>query len=184
MSDSLFFKRHSKRAFLDKSVPQETLDRIFEIVRWSPSCSNNQPWRFVVVTDPDRKAAFMQALSRGNQWAEAAPVLVAACARPGDDYNREDDPVQYHQVGVGLAVMSLLLAAVEEGLMGHAMAGYSAPSVKEALETPDDYHVITVIAMGYEGSPGQLDESTRAKDEAERTRKPLDEIVSRDKFDF
>jgi nitroreductase len=184
MTDSLFFRRHSKRAYLDKAVPEESLERIFEIVRWSPSCSNNQPWRFVVVTDPDRKAMFMKGLARGNQWAAAAPVLIAVCGRPEDDYNREDNRVQYYQVGCGLAVMSLLLAAVDEGLMGHAMAGYSAPDVKAALDIPDDYDVITVVALGYEGSIDQLDDRTRAKDEAQRTRKPLSEIVARDTFEF
>ncbi len=184
MSESLFFRRHSKRAFLDRPVPEESLQRIFEIIRWSPSCNNNQPWRFVFAIDCDRKVAFAEGLARGNQWAAAAPVLIAVCARPEDDYIREDDPVQYHQFDCGLAVMSLLLAAVDEGLMAHAMAGYDAPRIKEALDVPGDYHVITVIAMGYEGSIDQLDDHTRAKDEAERTRKPTREIISRERFDF
>lgn len=184
MNESLFFRRHSKRAFLDRPVPEESLQRIFEIIRWSPSCNNNQPWRFVFVTDSDNKAAFAEGLARGNEWAAAAPLLIAVCARPEDDYNREDDPVQYYQFDCGLAVMSLLLAAVDEGLMAHAMAGYSAPAVKSALDIPDDYHVITVIAMGYEGSTDQFDERTRAKDEAQRTRKPIAETISRDRFDF
>lgn len=182
--DSIFFKRHSKRSFLDKDIPQDILDRLFEIVRWSPSASNNQPWRFVFVRDPERKDGFMKALPRGNQWAAAAPVLVAVCAKKEDSGVREDDPVYYYQFDSGLAVMSLLLGATHLGLMGHAMAGYDAPGIKKALEVPEEYHVICIAAVGYEGPIEQLDERTAQKDAAERTRKPLDEIISIDKFDF
>jgi nitroreductase len=171
--DSVFFRRHSLRAYLDRPVPSGVLEGIFEAVRWSPSCSNNQPWRFVFAVDAKRREAFTQALSKGNLWAAKAPVLVAVCARPQDDYTRQDDPVAYYQFDCGLAVMSLLLAATEAGLMAHPMAGYNAPGIKEALEVPDEYHVICIVALGYEGPPELLDERTRAKDAAPRTRGPL-----------
>jgi nitroreductase len=182
--NSIFFQRHSKRSFLDKDIPPEVLDRLFEIVRWSPSAGNNQPWRFVFVRDAERKDAFMKALPRGNQWAAAAPVLIAVCARKEDDGVREDDPVEYYQFACGLAVMSLLLGATHLGLMGHPMGGYDAFGIKKALKIPDEYHVICIVALGYEGPIEQLDERTAKKDAAERTRKPLDEIISIDKFDF
>jgi hypothetical protein len=41
-----------------------------------------------------------------------------------------------------------------------------------------------VIAMGYPGSIDSLDERTRKKDEAPRTRKELAEIISTDSFSF
>lgn len=184
MSESIFFKRHSKRAYLDKTVPEDVLARLFEKIRWSPSCANNQPWKFIFVGDNNRRAALGEALARGNDWAKKAPVLVAVCARKEDDYTREDDPVAYYQFDCGLAVMSLLLAAVEEGLMAHPMAGYDADKTKEALAIPDDYHVMCLISLGYEGPIVSLDERTRKKDEAPRTRKEITEIISRDKFDF
>ncbi len=184
MEDSIFFRRHSKRAFLDKPVPEDALLRILEAARWAPSPNNNQPWRFVVVRDPDRLQAFREALNRGNRWAWKAPVLIAVVARAEDDFIRKDDPVTYHLFSCGLAVENLLLAAVEEGLMGHPMAGYSAPKVKEALGIPAEYSVITVIALGHEGPIDLLDEETRAKDERPRTRKPFEETVAWDCWTF
>ena len=184
MEKSLFFARHSKRAFVDREVPRDTLERLFERIRWSPSCSNNQPWRFIFVCDPPQRAALMTALADGNQWAAKAPVLVVLCARRRDDLVRNDDPVEYYSFDCGLAAMSLLLGAVEEGLMGHPMAGYSCPGVKAALGIPEEYHVVCVIALGYEGSPESLDETTRRKDEATRTRKPLNEVICIDRFGF
>ncbi len=184
MEESIFFRRHSKRSYLDKPVPEESLRRVMEAARWAPSSSNNQPWRFVVVRDAQRLAAFQGALSKGNQWARRAPILIAVAARPEDDYVRRDDPVSYHLFACGLAVENLLLAAVEEGLMGHPMAGYEAPQVKEALDIPEEYSVVCVISLGYEGPIDLLDERTRAKDERPRVRKPFDEVVAFDRWTF
>lgn len=184
MQDSIFFRRESKRSFLDKDISEDTLSRIFEIIRWSPSCNNNQPWRFVFVTDKGQRARFIEALPRGNRWAAAAPVLIAVCAREADDYTREDDPVAYYQFDSGLATMSLLLGAVQEGLTAHAMAGYDAAKLHESLDIPEDYHVQCVVALGHPGPIEQLDETTRKKDEAPRTRKELSEIIARDRFGF
>ncbi|UCG60438.1 MAG: nitroreductase family protein [Candidatus Zixiibacteriota bacterium] len=184
MQESIFFKRYSKRSYLDKPITKESLERIFEIVRWTPSCANKQPWRVIFVQNKQRHEKLSAALSRGNEWAAKAPVLVVVCAREADDYSREDDPVKYYQFDSGMATLSLLLGAVQEGLMGHPMAGYDAAGVKTALDIPDEYHVLCVISLGYEGSVDQLDERTRKKDEAPRTRKDIVEIISFDNFDF
>ncbi len=184
MSESIFFKRESKRSYLDRPVPQESLERMFEIIRWSPSNQNNQPWRFIFVKDRHQREKFVAALPRGNQWAARAPVLIAVCGRQRDDYTRKDDPIEYYQFDCGLATMSLLLAAVQEGLMAHPMAGYDAPKVKQALDIPDDFKVMCVISLGYKGPIDLLDERTREKDEAERTRKPVEEIIAMDRFTF
>ena len=182
MDDSIFFKRESKRAFIDKSIPEEILTQLFEIIRWSPSCNNSQPWRFVFVTDKNRQEKFMTALPRGNQWAAKAPVLVAVFAREKDDHVREDDPVRYSQFDSGMAVMSLLLGATHLGLMGHAMAGYDAKGIKAALDIPEEYHVLCVVALGYQGSIDQLEGRSREYDESPRVRKEVAEIIFCDKF--
>ncbi len=184
MNDSIFFRRKSLRSYLDKPVSRETLERVFEKVRWSPSAANHQPWRFVVVTEPEQHRKFSEALMRGNEWAAKAPVLVAVCAREKDDGVREDDPVKYYQFASGLATMSLLLAAVDEGLMAHPMAGYEATKLHSALSIPPEYHIMCIVSLGYQGQIELLDERTRKKDESPRTRKPMSDIVSFDRFDF
>lgn len=184
MPDSIFFQRHSKRAYLDKPIEPEQLERIFEIIRWTPSCANKQPWRIVFVQEKSQHEKLAQALSKGNEWATRAPVLVVVCAREADDYSREDDPVKYYQFDSGMATLSLLLGAVEENLMGHPMAGYDAAGVKKALNIPDEYHVLCVVSLGYEGPIDLLDERTRKKDESPRVRKEVGEIIAMDKFTF
>jgi nitroreductase len=184
MNDSIFFRRESRRAYLDKEIPQDALDQLQEIVRWSPSCANKQPWRIIFVREKEQHTRLMGALARGNQWAAAAPVIVVLCARESDDVVRDDDPVKYYQFDTGMACMSLLLGAVELGMMGHPMAGWDAPKVKAALDIPDEYHVMCVVSLGYPGSIDLLDDDTRKKDEAVRTRKPMNEVITMDRFDF
>ena len=160
------------------------VDRVFDKARWSPSPGNHQPWRFVVAKGEVAHRRFTECLSRGNEWAAKAPVLIAVCAREKDDGVRDDDPVKYYQFSSGLATMGLLLAAVDEGLMAHPMAGYDAPKLHEALLIPREYHIMCVVSLGYQGPIELLDERTRKKDEAVRTRKPMSEVVSNDTFDF
>ncbi len=184
MDDSIFYRRKSLRSYLDQPIPQDVLDRVFDKARWSPSPSNHQPWRFVVAKSSESHARFVGSLSRGNEWAAKAPILIAVCSREKDDGVRDDDPVKYYQFATGLATMGLLLAAVDEGLLPHPMAGYDAPKLHAALSIPPEYHIMCIVSLGYQGPIELLDERTRKKDEAPRTRKPISEIVSYDKFDF
>ncbi len=48
-------KRYSCRAYQDKNIEQEKLSQILEAARLAPSAKNMQDWRFVVVTDKEKK---------------------------------------------------------------------------------------------------------------------------------
>jgi len=47
----LIMRRRSCRRYTEQPLPREELDRLIHEAVWVPSGSNNQPWRFVVVTD-------------------------------------------------------------------------------------------------------------------------------------
>jgi nitroreductase len=173
----LFFLRQSKRAFTDAPVPREMIEKIFERVRWSPSCFNHQPWRFLVADEPEALQKVHEGLVKANAWAKKAPVMVVVLSHPDYDYKRKDEPFGYYLFDCGLAVENLLLAAVQEGLMGHPMAGYKADKVKQNMNIPDDMQVVCLIALGYPGQTEQLDPETRAKDEKPRERKPMSEFL-------
>ncbi|MGD9034607.1 MAG: nitroreductase family protein, partial [Desulfobacteraceae bacterium] len=49
--------RRSIRRYKQKDVPDDLLHKIMEAGRWSPSGDNAQPWRFIVVRDPEVKKA-------------------------------------------------------------------------------------------------------------------------------
>ena len=50
------------------------------------------------------------------------------------------------------------------------------------LDIPDEYHVMCVVAIGYQGPIDLLEGRSREYDESPRTRKEMDEIIFRDKF--
>jgi nitroreductase len=51
----LITSRQSDRKYSNKPVAKEQLDRIIEAGRMAPSACNAQPWKFIVVTDPELK---------------------------------------------------------------------------------------------------------------------------------
>lgn len=168
-------KRRSGRAFDKKSIPDEMLNSILEAGRWAPSCSNTQAWNFVVLKDQEALANGHKALSRGNAWGKAAPVMVLVAAKEEGGCGSHGLP--YFTMDVGLAVENMLLQAVHLGLLGHPTAGWNEDRLKEEFSIPDEYRIVTVVFFGYEGNIEDLDERTREKEKVARTRRPFNEVV-------
>ncbi|RKZ67927.1 MAG: nitroreductase [Gammaproteobacteria bacterium] len=60
--------RISTRAYLDKAVSNETIIKILDTARWSPSGTNTQPWKVAVVQGKTKQAitdAFLNANKNG-----------------------------------------------------------------------------------------------------------------------
>ena len=72
-------KRYSCRAYQDKPVEQEKLDKIFEAARQAPSAKNLQDWRFVVVTDKGRRQQVAGCTGQPEVFGRAA-AIIAACS--------------------------------------------------------------------------------------------------------
>jgi nitroreductase len=168
--------RKATRAIDERPVEPERLVKILEAARLAPSCMNNQPWRFLVLVEPEALAKGREALSGGNTWAKTAPVLVFGYSRPGWDCQSSDER-DYYLFDLGLAVENVMLQATELDLVARPMAGFSPRKVKEAFGFPDEIKVVIAIAIGYEGDLSTLDERKRATSLAPRVRKPLEEIV-------
>ena len=60
--------RRSVRGFLDERVPDETIRKIFDLARWSPSGTNQQPWHICVASGEVRdqmRAEMMRRIADG-----------------------------------------------------------------------------------------------------------------------
>lgn len=168
--------RASKRAYDTQPIDSEKIKSVLEAARWAPSSRNNQPWRFVVVQDPDIRQFLHTAFTPSNQaWVGRAPVVVVVCANPTDDDFKEGQPI--YLFDSGLAAMSLILQAVHLGLLAHPMMGWSEATVKAVLRIPAEVRVICIIALGFPTTIEVLDPNSRAKDEKPRIRKSLSEIA-------
>ncbi|MCB0213714.1 MAG: nitroreductase family protein [Anaerolineae bacterium] len=175
---TLLKDRWSPRAFSDKSVEPEKLLTVLEAARWAASAMNEQPWRFIVATK-ENPAEFEKALSclmEGNQrWAKDAPVLIFTIIKK--TYSRNDRPNRTAFYDLGLAVANLTTQATELGLHVHQMGGIQVDKIRKLYAIPEDYDVVTGIALGYYGDIEQLPDDLRAREKGPRTRKPLSELI-------
>ncbi len=168
-------KRKSPLVFKEDDVEKQKIDTLIEAARWAPSCFNKQPWKYVFVHkgDPSRES-LEAALSLGNGWAKRAPYLVAVGAHPDEACRTNGLP--YYAYDLGLSVMTLTIEAEHQGLRVHQMAGWKEEKVKEALGFPNNYRVVVVFALGYEGEPqriwDKLEERVKERLSQPRKRKP------------
>jgi nitroreductase len=174
----VFHNRWSPRSFADREVSRETLTKIFEAARWAMSSGNEQPWRWIVGlrgTDTHRK--IFEALVPGNQkWAGKAPVLIIGTAAKNLAKSGAPNKFAMHDLGAGDGYLVLETASL--GLAAHQMAGYDEAKARELLGIPEDFHVGSVIALGYQDDPEKLGDATLIEREvAPRTRKALGEVA-------
>ncbi|MHC5035116.1 MAG: nitroreductase family protein, partial [Planctomycetota bacterium] len=106
-------QRRSVRAYRDDPVEEEKLERILNAARLAPTAANRQPMQFYVIRDAAMRASMLEAYSQ--KWFAEAPVIICACARPGEAWQRVDGK-NYADVDVTIAMDHLILAATAEGL--------------------------------------------------------------------
>ena len=139
-------KRRAFRSLKKVKVTKDLIYDLAESARLSCSCFNNQPWRYVFVYNKEKLDEMKDVLSKGNEWAYDASMIIVVCARKDDDcviYNRE-----YYLFDTGFATGFLVLRATELGLVAHPIAGYSPKKTRKVLGIPDDMQVITLVIVG------------------------------------
>ncbi|ADR21799.1 hypothetical protein MATR_05680 [Marivirga tractuosa] len=174
----LIKKRKSPVAFSDKEVTKDQLEQLFEAARWAASCFNEQPWRFVVATrdQGDHYKKVLNGIHPHNQtWAQNAPVLMLTFAKKTFDKNGKPNMHSWHDLGLAVGNMSAQATAM--GLYVHQMAGIVRENILNDFDIPDDYDVVSGIAIGYKLDIEDVPEDLIARETKERTRKPLNEIV-------
>jgi nitroreductase len=169
-------QRRARRAFSPEAIDRETLDRIFTAATYAPSCSNKQPWRFLICNEENGLEKARTALNGGNYWAKVAPVLVVITTRDDLDCQLNDDR-NYAQFDTGMATMNLMLQATKEGLYAHPMAGWDPSVVREQFGIESDTRVIALLALGRPGDSSHLNEKHSGSEVSERSRKPLSEVL-------
>ena len=174
----LLAERWSPRAFLEKPVEKEKLQKIFEAARWSASCFNEQPWRFIV-GEKEQGQVFdklYETLSENNKlWCRAVPVLVSVIGRTAFSHN--DQPNKWYQYDLGQSAVHITVQAMAEGLHVHQMAGFDKEKVRKAFGIPENFDPLTMIAIGYIGDPETLPEKFKTTELSERSRKNPENIV-------
>jgi len=166
--------RRSVRSYKPDPIPDDVLKRVLDAARIAPSGSNRQPWKFIVVRDEETKRKLVSAC-HNQSWMAEAPVIIVACAQELD-YNRGGYMGKLSGVmDATIAFTHLILAARAEGLGTCWIGAFDNERVKEILGVPEGWNVAALTPLGY---PAEGENAFRET----TNRKPLEEIVSTDKF--
>lgn len=168
----LFAWRRDVRRFLCDPLPAGVLDDLLATAALAPSVGNSQPWRFVTVDEPSRRAAVRANFEAANADALAdftgeqaklyatlklsglddAPVHVAVFAelttKDGHGLGKKTMPetLAYSVVG---AVNTLWLAARAVGVGVGWVSILSPGEVNRALDVPEDWLLVAYLCIGY-----------------------------------
>ena len=162
-------KRYSCRAYQDRPVEQEKLDSIFEAARLAPSAMNTQDWRFVVVTDKDKKRQVAETTNRPEVFGKAG-VIIAACSN-SNHVMRCGQAIG--PIDVAIALEHIALQAADLGLATCWIGSFYADKVKAILDIPAGIAVIELMALGYPGDEAKKPE-----------REPIEKILCYDRWKF
>ena len=172
-------RRRSVRDFSSDPVPLDLVDNAIEAAASAPSGANRQPWRFVVVQDPETKRRIREGAEAeerkfyerrappewladlaplGTDWRkpflETAPVLVVVFAIDWET-SRGLDGVEvrrknyYVQESVGIAAGMLLAALHSAGLATLTHTPSPMGFLRRILDRPGNERPFLLIPVGY-----------------------------------
>jgi nitroreductase len=181
-------RRRSVREFSPDPVPEEVVELAIRAAATAPSGANMQPWKFVVVRDPElkrkirvaaeaeEKASYEQRMPGewldalaplGTDWhkefLETAPLLIVVFR---EDYGiANGGKVRHYYVGesVGIACGFLLAALNAAGLATLTHTPSPMGFLRDILERPPNERPYLLIPVGYPAE-GATVPSIRKKD--------------------
>ncbi|MEM1569353.1 MAG: nitroreductase family protein [Candidatus Bathyarchaeia archaeon] len=155
-------RRSIRRYKKDAKIPEEHILKILEAARLAPSAGNRQPWRFVVVKDPEVKRKLAEACNNQTFIADAQ-VAVVAIGDPSVSRWYSQDPM--------IAVEHMVLEATELGYGTCWIGAFNEEAVKKVLNIPPELKVVCVIPVGVPD-----------EEPPPRPRKPIEEIFHLDRY--
>ena len=163
--------RRSVRTYTDQEISAETLNAVFEAVRWSPSWSNTQCWEIVVIRDPETRQKLQATIAPKNPATRAitaAPALIALCGKLNRSgfYNASVTTKfgDWFMYDLGIATQTLCLAAHKAGLGTVVVGLFDHDRAGRILNVPECVELVTLIPMGYPAKTGSAPKRREAAD--------------------
>lgn len=173
--------RRSVRQFAPDPVPPELVDNALRVAGSAPSGANQQPWTFVVVTDPAVKQRIRDAAEHeerllyseraSDEYLRAiepigtdavkphlteAPVLIAVFEQAWRWEDGEKRKQYYVRESVGIAVGFLLTALHLSGLATLTHAPSPMGFLREILDRPENERPFLLIPVGYPAADAEV----------------------------
>ena len=189
----LLVRRRTVREYSSRPVPISLIETAIATAGTAPSGANLQPWRFVVVRDPEVKKKIREAAEKeeyesyhgrmSEKWLrrlaplgtnehkpflEIAPYLIVVFRINSFVEDGETEPTYYSQESVGIAVGMLLAALHNMGLATLTHTPSPMKFLQEILSRPKNEVPFVLIPVGYPAENAKVPDIKR---------KPLDEIM-------
>jgi nitroreductase len=164
--------RRSIRAFQNRDIPQEMVDRLIDAARWAPSAGNIQPWEFIIVRKPETKRKLAEAALE-QTFIEEAPVVIVVCAdenRSSQGYGTRGKTL-YCLQDTAAAAQNIHLAAYALGLGTCWVGAFREDEAKKILNIPSGVRPVAIIPVGYPAEKPQP-----------RNRRPINQIIHYESF--
>ena len=159
------------RQYSADPVPDDVIDQLLELARWTGSAKNSQPWRFIVVRDKDRLKK-LGALRPPIGWLASAPLGIAIVLDGAEG--------MFGAYDEGRLTERLLTGATMLGY-GGGTAWFGGPTqdaeAKKILGVPENLTARQIVMIGRPTSNKDPRPSGPM-----RGRKPIAELVSYDRW--
>jgi nitroreductase len=142
--------RRSVRAFQDKDVPQEIVEKLIDAARWAPSAGNIQPWEFIIIRKPGTKRRLAQA-ALDQTFIEEAPLVIVVCAnenRSSRGYGVRGETLYCIQ-DTAAAIQNIHLLAYSLGLGTCWVGAFREEEARKILKTSLGVRPVALIPVGY-----------------------------------
>ncbi|MEM4570380.1 MAG: nitroreductase family protein, partial [Desulfurococcaceae archaeon] len=140
--------RRTVREYSEESVPREVVETVLDLARWSPSGSNVQDWRFVVVTD--RKLLKAIKMFSPGWLGGGNPVAIVICSDRKWAYEKAGPLARdvMYLVHAGIVAQTIALLAHAMGLGTNMIMSFSKEAVKKILDLPESWDPVMIILLG------------------------------------
>ena len=137
-------KRCSIRAYQDRRVEPEKLDKLLEAARVAPSAKNLQPLKVLAVQTPEGLAKVSAAAN-----IYGAPLAFVVCADHSKAWTRPFDGKQSTDIDASIVTDHMMLQAAELGLGSVWICFFKPDVLCQEFALPDDLEPINILAVGY-----------------------------------
>lgn len=155
------------RNYRAEPIAADDLAAILEAGRWTGSSKNRQKWLFIVLDDAEARDRLAGCGSFSQPLRNAALAIVPVRTPDGNDFD------------IGRLAQNIMLAAAARGVGSCPITLHDEECAAAVLELPSDHQARYAICLGY---PDEDAERSHRAGRAMGGRKPLDELVRRNRF--
>ena len=160
--------RQSVRKYQDKPVEREKIELLIEAVRLAPSACNSQPWKLIIVDEPELKDRVARATTSPgmslNKFVPQAPVIAVLTlekAKLSSQVGALMKNREFPLIDIGAAAEHFCLQAVELGLGTCMLGWFDERTIKRLLHIPRRTRIGLLIALGYAADGDSLRKKVR-----------------------